>query len=109
VPGTFAERAIGREVALDLSRELADTRIPPGGRFTFEYRRTLEQPDTRLLATVTVLPDHFYTRFFESLLTAGAGAGAPDIREALDASHRSAFEIFKQELSLTAARPGERR
>ena len=31
VPGSLEERAIGREVPLDLSREIADTRIPAGG------------------------------------------------------------------------------
>jgi hypothetical protein len=31
-----------------------------------------------------VAPDHFYERFFRSLLASGAGAGAPQIHEALE-------------------------
>lgn len=83
------------------SREIADTRIPPGGRASFEYRRRLDRPGLRLRATVTVYPDHFYTGFFRSLLNAGAGRGEPPIREALEATRRSPFDIFDRELPLT--------
>ena len=55
----------------------------------------------RLVATVAVEPDHFYTRFFESLLQAGAGAGTADIRTALHASRRSSFQIFDRTIPLT--------
>jgi hypothetical protein len=99
--GTREERVIAREVSLDLSREVADTRIAPGGRFVFEYRRPLPKPHLRLQALVTVEPDAFYTRFFESRLEAGAGAGAADLREALESTRRSAFNIFRKELPLT--------
>ena len=99
--GSIREHAIGREVTLDLSREIADTRIPPGGRASFEYRRRLDRPGLRLRATVTVYPDHFYTGFFRSLLNAGAGRGEREIREALEATRRSPFDIFDRELPLT--------
>src|SRR5262245_13540613 len=101
VPGSLEERAIGREVPLDLSREIADTRIPAGGRFTLDYARRLEAPGLRLRVTVTVYPDHFYTGFFESLLASGAGAGAEQIRAALEATRRSAFVLFERDLPLT--------
>lgn len=100
VPGSVEERAIAREVTLDLSREVADTRIPPGGRWTLDYRRRLDRPRLRLVVTVTVYPDHFYSRFFKSLLASGAGGGAREIREALEATRRS-FQIFSRELPLT--------
>jgi hypothetical protein len=100
VPGSFEERAIGREVPLDLTREIADTRIPAGGRFTLDYARQLDRPGLRLRVSVTVFPDHFYTGFFESLLDNGAGDGEAQIREALDATRRSPFVIFDREVPL---------
>jgi hypothetical protein len=101
LPGTAVERAIGREVPLDLSREIADTRIPAGGRFTLQYRRPLSRPGLRLRAAVTVHPDHFYTGFFQALLEGGAGAGTPQIREALEATRRSSFVLWSREIPLT--------
>jgi hypothetical protein len=101
VPGSAKERAIGRDVPLDLSREIADTRIPPGGRFTFQYRQRLTRPGLSLRVTVTVFPDHFYGRLFQSLLDGGAGEGAAQIQEALEATRRSPFVIFSRDITLT--------
>jgi hypothetical protein len=101
VPGSAKEQHIGRDVPLDLSREIADTRIPPGGRFTFQYGQRLPGPGLSLRVTVTVLPDHFYTRFFQSLLDGGAGEGTAQIQEALDATRRSPFVIFSRNIPLT--------
>jgi hypothetical protein len=101
VADSLEERTIGRDVPLDLSREIADTRIPPGGRFRFRYTRPLNRPGLVLRVTVTVFPDHFYTGFFEALLAGGAGQGEGQVREALEATRRSAFEIFRKEVPLT--------
>jgi hypothetical protein len=101
VAGSAKETAIGRDVPLDLSREIADTRIPPGGRFAFDYRHRLSRPGLSLRVTVTVYPDHFYTRFFASLLAGGAGLGTAQIQKALDATRRSAFVIFTRDVPLT--------
>jgi Cytochrome c554 and c-prime len=101
IPDSVEERAIARQVPLDLSREIADTRIPPGGRFTLRYARRLDQPGSRLRVTVTVFPDHFYTGFFEALLAAGAGQGEAELREALEATRRSAFSLFSREVPLS--------
>jgi hypothetical protein len=101
VSGSVQEHRIAREVVLDLSGEIFDTRIPPGGKSEFAYRHRIDRPDLRLRATVTVYPDHFYTRFFESLLASGAGAGTQEIRQAMEATRRSAFEVFRRELPLT--------
>lgn len=100
VPGSAEERIIAREVALDLTREVFDTRIPAGERFVFRYRQRVPGPGTRLRVTVTVLPDHFYTGFFESLLRTGAGAGEPLIREALENTRRSRFTLYEKEITL---------
>lgn len=83
-------------MAPNLSREIADTRLPPGGSKEVTYRRRIDRAELRL--RVTVYPDHFYTRFFESLLASGAGAGKREIRQALEATRRSALEIFRLEL-----------
>jgi hypothetical protein len=99
--GSVEERAIGREVPLDLSREIADTRIPAGGRFVLDYARRLERSGIALRVTVTVQPDHFYTGFFEALLAMGAGAGTAQIEEALAATRRSPFLIYDRTVPLT--------
>jgi len=101
VPGGREERAIGREVSLDLSREIADTRVPPGGRFTLPYRRRLDRSGVTLRVGVTVYPDYFYIGFFESLLASGPKAGTRQIREALEAARRSQFVIFTRDVPLT--------
>ena len=101
VDGTVEERIIGRQVPLDLSREIADTRIPPGGRFVLRYGRWLDRAGLTLRVTVTVYPDHFYTGFFGALLETGAGEGEALIREALEATRRSPFEIFARDVPLT--------
>jgi hypothetical protein len=95
------ERAIGRDVPVDLSREIADTRIPPGKRFTMKYTGRLDRPGLSLRVTLTVFPDYFYTQFFEALLANGAGQGTAKIQEALEASRRSAFVVFSRDVPLT--------
>src|SRR5262249_56582682 len=97
------EGVIGRQVPLDLSREIADTRIPPGGRFVLRYDRLLERPGLSLRVTVTIYPDHFYTGFFTVLLESGAVAGADLIHAALEATRRSALEVFSRDVPLTGA------
>jgi hypothetical protein len=101
VPDSVEERVIGRQVPLDLSREISDTRIAPGGRFRLDYARRVEAAGVRLRVTVTVQPDEFYTRFFSALLEAGAGAGEAKIREALESTRRSAYVVYARELPLT--------
>lgn len=101
VAGTAEERIIAREIALDLSRELSDTRLRPGQTATLEYRRRVDRPGLRARLSVVVYPDAFYTRFFETLLQQGAGRGAAQIKEALGASRRSSFTVFTRDLPLT--------
>ena len=100
VAGTRVERAIARDVALDLSREVSDTRLLPGQRLDLLYRRRVPDGTARARFSVVVYPDAFYTRFFESLLAQGAGRGTREIRAALEASRRSAFTVFERALPL---------
>ncbi len=101
VPGSLQEKVIGREVTLDLSRELFDTRLAPGGSATFQYRQRLLSPGLTLRVAVTVEPDHFYVGFLEALLSGGAGKGTAQIRQALRAARSSSFTIYVNEVPLT--------
>ena len=94
------QQVIAREVTLDLSREVRDTRVAPGQSFVLRYRRPLRVPGARLRAVLTVYPDHFYTGFFESVLAQGAGRGAGQLREALATTRRSAFIVYEHERPL---------
>ena len=101
VAGSREERVIARDVALDLSRERADTRLLPGAKAVLEYRRRVDRVGLRARVSVVVYPDAFYTDFFESLLAQGAERGEALIREALGATRRSSFTVFERELPLT--------
>ena len=96
VPGSRMERRIGREVTLDLERELSDTRLAPGERAQLAYARPLEAGAVGARLSVLVYPDAFYTAFFETLLQQGAGRGEADVRRALEDSRRSAFVVFEK-------------
>jgi hypothetical protein len=96
IADTRQEVRVGREVTLDLERELADTRLPPGGRVELAYARGLTGAAVAARFTVVVYPDAFYTAFFETLLRQGAGRGEAEIRTALADTRRSAFTVFER-------------
>jgi len=97
VAGSFTEKAIGREVELDLSREIYDTRIPPGEEWQWEYRRGVEARGLRLRTQVVVYPDHFYTRFFEAVLPQYTRPRERKlIQEALTETRRSRFVLYDE-------------
>ena len=100
VAGSREEVVIGREVSLDLERELFDTRLAPGESVTLHYRRRLDAAGLRLRLSVVIEPNAFYTRFFAALLAQGAGRGTPQIRDALAATRRSPFVVFVREVPL---------
>jgi hypothetical protein len=100
-PDTQKEAVIGRDVPLDLSRELSDTRIPAGETFTINYSQKVPRAGLTLRATVTVEPDYFYSKFFRAVLDGGQIAkGRAQIQQALKRTQESPFIIFKQEVSL---------
>jgi cytochrome c554/c'-like protein len=96
-PGSREEHVIGRQVELDLSRELTDTRLFPGERAELHYRRP-HAPGTRARFSVIVYPDAFYTAFFTALLTQAPGPGRAQIEQALTATRRSWFTVFAEEI-----------
>jgi hypothetical protein len=100
IAGSRQETIIERLVALDLSRELTDTRLRPGQQAALHYRPRLDPRATAARLRIVVYPDAFYTRFFESLLREGAGRGALQIRAALAETERSSFTVWRRELPL---------
>ena len=101
IEGSRQERVIAREIALDLSKEISDTRLSPGQSATLRFRHRVPAAGTSARLSVVVYPDAFYTSFYEVLLRQGAGRGAAQIREALEATRRSPFEIFSRVVPLT--------
>ncbi|MFQ5464402.1 MAG: multiheme c-type cytochrome [Thermodesulfobacteriota bacterium] len=100
IPGTAEEKTIGRRVAVDLSRELFDTRIPTGGAFRFDYRRQRPGDAVGIVFEVWVHPDEFYNRFFGAMLS-GAGPGQrPLLARARKATEASVYLLYREELPL---------
>ncbi len=102
IEGTRTEHVIQRQVSLDLSREIADTRLAPGAEAVFEYRQPPAPGAARLVYRLRVEPDQFYTELYESLLAGGAGRGEPMIREALARSRASQFAFYEERKALEA-------
>lgn len=121
--GTEQVATIGREVSLDLSREVYDTRIPPRQEMRFTYAaklpaaplapdpagasRTLsamsaEAGPATLQVRVVVEPDHFYERFFISILAQnGALKGRAMLQQALEAARSARFTVFAQDIPVS--------
>lgn len=101
IKGSGRKESIGREAALDLSREVYDTRIPPKGTHEFHYSRTIARRGLTLRALVTVYPDDFYRRFYEAKLTSRLSAQERKLLgEALSASRQSAYKLLEKKLPL---------
>lgn len=96
ITGTSQEYVIARQVTLDLSSEVADTRLAPDAEARLDYRRPLDPRARTLAYRVRVEPDHFYTGFYRSLLASGAGRGEKLIRQALADSLASHFVLFEE-------------
>jgi Cytochrome c554 and c-prime len=101
IAGSRQEKIVGREVTLDLSREVFDTRLRPGQSVSLTYRMKVPGSGMRARLAVVVEPDAFYVGFFETLLRQGAGPGEADIRNALDAARRSPFTVFQRDVPLS--------
>jgi hypothetical protein len=101
IADSFQEAIIGREVAIDLSEELYDTRIPPGASSSFSYEQLLPQERMQLKVEVIVAPDHFYERSFGIMLQdGGGGQGRPLLEEALKSTQQSPFTIYEKVIPL---------
>ena len=103
IPGSRVERTIERAVETDLSREIRDTRLRPGGAMSLAYRRRVDTEAAHLRLRVVVEPDAFYTRFFETVLKEniaemGAGRGRERIEAALAETRTSPFTLWERDL-----------
>ncbi len=96
IAGTRREVVIARQVPLDLSHEIADTRLAPGAHTALDYAQPRQRGATKLLYRVSVEPDAFYTGFYRALLAAGTGKGEGLIRRALAESLASRYTLFEQ-------------
>ena len=102
VAGTRREYVIGRQVALDLSREIADTRLAAGAEAALDYTAQQHRSAANLVYRVRVEPDAFYTGLYRSLIADGAGKGEAMIRQALADSLASHFTLFEERRPLGA-------
>ena len=102
VAGTRREYVIGRQVALDLSREIADTRLAAGAQATLDYAAAQHRRAANLVYRVKVEPDAFYTGLYRSLIADGAGKGEAMIRQALEDSLSSHYTLFEERRALGA-------
>jgi hypothetical protein len=65
----LARRVIGRELDVDLTRELADTRLAPGGEMTLSADFAIPAAgDARVALRVEVAPGEHYERMFQHWL-----------------------------------------
>ena len=88
---------IARQVAPDLSAEVADTRLPPDTEAVLDYRVALEPRAVSLVFRVRVEPDAFYTELYRSLLESGAASpGKGLIKKALQESLASQFMLYSR-------------
>lgn len=96
LPGTLKQYVIGRQVKLNLSEEIADTRLAPDQEWGFDYRVPLNPQARTLVLQVRVEPDAFYTEFYRSLLDSkSAGNGERMIREAFNNSIASVYTLYQ--------------
>lgn len=98
---SMQQAVIGRDITLDLSQEIYDTRIPPRMARAFAYTRVVPATATALRVRVVVHPDHFYKHFFEATLqNGGGGKGRQHLEAALQNTINSPFTVFERDLPL---------
>ncbi len=103
LPNTRVDRSIQRQVPIDLSVEIADTRLPPGGEMRLDYTLPRHPRAMAMVYRLRVEPDEFYVRFYRSLLAdRSAGKGKTQIREALRRGESSGFVAFEENRRLPA-------
>jgi hypothetical protein len=101
VRSVLARRVIARRADLQLTREISDTRIPPGSRARLEARFRLaaaEADGAHVRLRIVVHPGEHYERLFRSLLErpdAIPQAALPLLREALAQLQSSSYELYR--------------
>ena len=99
IADSFQEAVIGREIALNLSREEYDTRIAPKASLDFGYAMTMPETAATLRVRVVVHPDHFYERFFKAVLRRDRGSlGKAHLEAALEKTSTSSFTVYERRI-----------
>ena len=95
------EEIVGRQVTLNLDREIADTRIPPRGKHTFNYSGTIDRTGLKLHAVVIIYPDDFYARFYEARLSGLLSTiERRRFSQALQDTRTSVYKLFETKIPL---------
>lgn len=100
IDATVQQAVIGRDITLDLTEELYDTRIPPDETLTLDYEEVLPAGAAALQVDITVFPDHFYTGFFEAVLEDATGTSRQLLAQALETTRNSPFIVYEQTVAL---------
>ena len=101
VAETLREQVIARQVALDLSRELFDTRLAPGESARLAYDVPLQPEAGAVRFRIRVEPDAFYRDFYQATLDNGfSDQGAETLRLALRNAEASVYTLFNEEIPI---------
>lgn len=101
IEGTLQEKIVARQVSMDLSEEMSDTRLAPGERTVLDYLVPRHPNAEAIIMRVHVEPDYFYSGLYCSLLETGTGGkGTSLLRTALKNSLESAYDVYMQHYSL---------
>lgn len=99
--GTERQTIIARQVTLDLSREIADTRIAPDAQAVFDYRAPRQTNATALVLRVQVQPDAFYLDFYDALLRDDlTGTSKQMLTQARNGAKASPYTVFLERLAV---------
>lgn len=100
---TRRQMFIARQVQLDMSAELSDTRLAPGQEARFTYQVQREKQATALILRVRVEPDAFYTDFYQTVLNSDqTHRGRKMLKAALDHSQSTGYVLFEKKVVLSS-------
>lgn len=103
IEGTRKMDAVARKVSPSIGQEWFDTRLMPDESHDFEYEVSRHRDAVALHAEVEVWPDENYTIFYRIKIKNRAQdypTTLPMLEEALDASLKSRFTAWEQQLPL---------
>lgn len=101
IPDTRQQRIIARQVSMDLSKELSDSRLAPGETARLDYRAPRHPRAVSLRLAIQVEPDRFYRDFYQAMLDNGwTDRGADQLHQALNAANTSVYSLFQEILPL---------
>lgn len=98
---TLQQEIMGRQVSIDLSEEIADTRLAPEEQRLFNYAMLKDAQAIALVFDIQVAPDAFYTEFYRTLLEQeSVDIDKTLIEQAFKESQASIFTLYLKKLPL---------